>query len=82
MCRWHEAQAGAGADAHPAPGAEITVSWVQDATGGRTYVWPANCKFAGGAAPAPSTTANYKDTVKFFYDGTNWCETSRAVGVH
>lgn len=63
------------------PGATCTVTWVQDASGGRTYVWPANCKFAGGAAPA-GTAANSQNSVTFWFDGTSWWETSRAIGVH
>lgn len=65
-----------------APGQRLTIEWVQDATGSRVYEWPANCKFAGGAAPASSIGAGYRDSVTFRYDGTNWYETSRAVGVH
>lgn len=58
-----------------------TVEWIQDGTGGRTYVWPALCKFAGGAAPAASTTAGMRDIVTFRSDGTFWRERSRAIGV-
>jgi hypothetical protein len=66
----------------PGIGQNLTIEWLQDGTGSRTYAWPANCKFAGGAAPAASVTANYKDSVTFRYDGTNWTEISRAVGIH
>jgi len=66
---------------NPTVGQIITLEWLQDGTGTRTYVWPANCKFAGGAAPAASTLANYSDSVTFRYDGTNWREISRAVAV-
>lgn len=65
-----------------ARGAEMTISWIQGAGGSHTYAWPANCKFAGGAAPVASTTAGYEDNVTFRYDGTNWLELSRSVGVH
>lgn len=58
----------------------LTISWTQDATGGRTYAWPTNCKFAGGSAPS-DTTANKTTSVTFWYDGTNWNEISRAVAV-
>ncbi len=57
----------------------LTITWIQDATGGRTYVWPANCKFAG-AAPA-DTTLNKRSSVTFRFDGTNWYEESRSVAV-
>jgi hypothetical protein len=62
-----------------APGQVLTISWLQGAGGSFTYAWPANCKFAGGAAPTPSTTAGIRDTVTFYYDGTNWHEVSRSV---
>jgi hypothetical protein len=58
----------------------LTITWIQDATGGRTYAWPAVCKFAGGSAPS-DTTANKRTSVTFRFDGTNWWEESRAVGV-
>jgi hypothetical protein len=61
---------------------DIEVSFIQDATGGRTYTWPAVCKFNGGTAPTASTTAGYIDTVRFRFDGTNWNELSRAIGIH
>lgn len=62
-------------------GEKIDVVWIQDATGSRTYAWPANCKFAGGAAPTASVTATHRDSVTFRFDGTNWQETGRAVAV-
>jgi hypothetical protein len=66
---------------NPATGQQLTITWLQDATGSRTYVWPANCKFAGAAAPTATTTANRRDRVTFEYDGTNWQEVSRAINV-
>lgn len=60
----------------------LTVEWIQDGTGSRTYVWPTNCKFAAGTAPAASTAAGDTDSVTFRWDGTNWKETARAIGVH
>jgi hypothetical protein len=65
---------------NPFTGQIMRIQWKQDATGGRTYAWPANCKFAGGAAPA-DTTASKMTSVTFAYDGTNWNETGRAVAV-
>jgi Pectate lyase superfamily protein len=59
----------------------LTICWVQNSTGANTYVWPANCKFAGGSAPS-DTTANTRTSVTFTYNGTNWIEVSRAVAVH
>ncbi|MBZ5736508.1 hypothetical protein K8Z61_18610 [Nocardioides sp. TRM66260-LWL] len=66
---------------NPTLGQVITIEWIQDATGGRTYAWPANARFAGGTAPAASTTATWSDSVTLRYDGTNWREISRSVGV-
>jgi hypothetical protein len=43
----------------------------QDATGSRTITWNSVFKWAGGAAPVLSTTANAKDVFSFFSDGTN-----------
>ncbi len=64
-----------------AAGQVLTIEWIQDATGARSYVWPSNCKFAGGAAPTASTTATYRDSVTFRFDGTSWFETGRAAAV-
>lgn len=61
-------------------GQQVTITLVQDATGGRTFTWPTACKFAGAAAPS-DTTASRKTAVTFSYDGTNWNEISRAVAV-
>lgn len=62
-------------------GQSLTITWKQDGTGSRTYAWPVNCKFAGAAAPAATTTANRQDRVTFEFDGTNWYETGRAINV-
>jgi hypothetical protein len=66
---------------NPSTGQRLTLSWWQDATGGRTYAWPTGLKFAGGGAPTASTAAFYRDIVTFTYDGANWVETGRAVAV-
>lgn len=60
----------------------FSVTWVQDSGGGRTYAWPAACKFAGGSAPS-DTTASRRTTVTFRYDPVSglYNELSRAVGV-
>ena len=62
-------------------GRELTIQWVQDGAGSRTYVWPTNCKFVGGTYPSASTTAGYTDSVTFIYNGTNWLEKARALAV-
>ena len=60
----------------------IEINFIQDATGGRSYVWPTACKFAGGVTPVASTAANAVDCVRFRFDGTYWREISRAMGDH
>lgn len=67
---------------NPTDGQDLEITYVQDATGGRTYAWPANCKFAGGSAPS-DTTASKRTSVRFVYDAatTSWYERSRAVAV-
>jgi hypothetical protein len=61
-------------------GQQLTIAWLQDATGGRTYVWPTTCKFAGGIAPS-DTTASKRTSVTFYTDQTSWFEISRSVAV-
>lgn len=65
-----------------APGQVITIDWIQGAGGSHTYAWPTNCKFAAGSSPAASTSAGVHDQVTFRFDGTNWYEIARAIGVH
>jgi len=55
------------------PGAcSLTFKIVQDATGGRTVIFPTTCKWAGGEPPTLSTGANAIDIITFYYDGTNY----------
>jgi hypothetical protein len=62
---------------NPITGQKLDITWIQDATGGRTYVWPTNCKFGGCACGH-----DRQQTLDAFrYDGTNWNEKSRAVVV-
>lgn len=61
-------------------GARLRLVFLQDATGGRTYAYPSDCKFAGGAAPS-DTTLNKQTSVDFEYNGAHWLERSRAVAV-
>lgn len=62
----------------PTPGAgkSFTVELVQDATGGRTVTWatPSGAiRWAGGAAPTITATANAIDVVSFIcVGGVNW----------
>lgn len=62
-------------------GRRLVIMLVQDATGSRTMTWPSNVKFAGATTPTLSTTAGRTDTFTFVYDGTNWIETARSIGV-
>lgn len=64
---------------NPTDGQEVVVSLLEDATGGRTYAWPASVKWLT-AAPN-GTTASKRIIVKLYWDGTNWWEISRNVGV-
>ncbi|WP_341945632.1 glycosyl hydrolase family 28-related protein [Microbacterium sp. LWH11-1.2] len=61
---------------------ELILTIVQDATGGRTYVYPSNFRFAGGVAPS-DTTASTRTTVRMQYNGVlnRWFEVSRTVAV-
>jgi hypothetical protein len=45
---------------------------VQDATGGRSVIWPANVLWARPGQPSWVTTANAINIANFFYDGTNY----------
>ena len=60
-------------------GQEVTVALIQDSTGGRTYAFPANCKFTSSAPT--NTTASTTTLLKFIYNGSSFIETSRIVGV-
>lgn len=62
---------------NPKTGQILTIAWIQDGTGSRTYVWPANCVFANGVTPTNLTAAAARESVTFVYDGTNWNETAR-----
>lgn len=61
---------------------EITLTFAQDATGGRTYAFPAGSRFAGGVTPA-DTTPSTRTTVRLRWDSgrARWDELSRAVAV-
>lgn len=64
---------------NPSLGQPLTIQWLQDTTGGWTYTWPANCRFAADSAPTPTTVAGARDSVTFYYDGTNWIEAAQAT---
>ncbi len=62
-------------------GAEYTITMIQDATGSRTATWPATIKWAGGTAPTLSTGTGKRDVFRFYTNGTNLYEESRALDV-
>lgn len=59
----------------PTPSASESFSLVlvltQDATGGRTIVWPSGLS-SDGVKPVLSTSPNTKDLITLFWDGANW----------
>ena len=62
---------------NPETNHQICLEATQDATGYRAVSFPANVRVMGYYPPSP---ANKIDTLCFTYDGTNWRETSRALG--
>ena len=56
---------------NPQSGMEYVLVLTQDATGSRTYTWPAGVKWPGGTAPVGSG-ANKVDVIRLVYDGTNY----------
>gem|GEM_PF-5200386 len=62
---------------------EIELSLIQDATGSRTWVPPTNVMWAGGTAPALTTTAGARDILTLRYDAatSKWVEIGRSMGV-
>ncbi|NTW31404.1 MAG: hypothetical protein HGB12_02025 [Bacteroidetes bacterium] len=62
-------------------GGVYTLLITQDATAGRTVTWPANVKWTGSTAPTLSSSPDAVDIIKFVYNGTNYLETGRSLGV-
>lgn len=56
----------------PSGTARLTLEIIQDATGSRTVTFPAAVIWSGGTAPTLTTTANKRDFVTFYYNGTNY----------
>jgi hypothetical protein len=65
---------------NPTTNQVLTIKAIQDGTGGRTYAYPANCRFVGGSAPS-DTTLNHETSVTFRYNGSLWIEECRSVSV-
>lgn len=59
---------------HTGVAESITLVLVQDATGGRTFAFPASIKWAGGSAPILSSGANETDVLTFITtdSGVTW----------
>ena len=62
-------------------GQALSMLLCQDATGSRTFTWPANVRLAGGGI-ALTKTPNKCDGVNIVFDGFNWYETSRAMNLN
>jgi hypothetical protein len=60
---------------NPSPGYFLTFKICQDATGSRTFVWPANVK----GNMTVGTTASKCSVQSFVYDGTQWYATGPGV---
>lgn len=61
-------------------GDRLKLILTQDGTGSRLVTWPSNFKKAGGTLTL-SIAAGAVDVIEMIYDGTNWVETSRAMGI-
>jgi parallel beta-helix repeat protein len=61
-------------------GDRLTLILTQDGTGSRTVTWPSNFKKAGGTLTL-STAAGAVDVIEAEWDGSNWREVSRSMGL-
>lgn len=57
---------------NPVVGMYYTLRILQDATGGRTIVWPASVKHPNGVTPVQTTTLSTTDVWTLYWDGTNY----------
>jgi hypothetical protein len=62
-------------------GQMLIVQIIQDATGSRTFSWPASVKFINNTAPTLTTTANKRDNFTFYYNGSTWFESARSLNL-
>lgn len=58
-------------------GAEMSLTFTQDATGGRVVTWNAQYKVSW----TPTTTANRINRISFTYNGSVWVQTGSVVGL-
>ncbi|KKM87470.1 hypothetical protein LCGC14_1268630, partial [marine sediment metagenome] len=63
---------------NPVTGQRITLRISQDATGGWTFVYPVNTVFHG-VAPTIALAPSAITSSIFYFDGTNWQETTHAA---
>lgn len=61
---------------NPITGLFYFIKAIQDATGSRTITWPGTVLWSGGTAPTLTTTANKRDIITLWWDGTNYFGTS------
>ena len=60
-------------------GQSLSIALTQDGGGGHTFAWPSNVKLSGGSVTLSG--ANKRDVLIFYYDGTNWWETTRSLNM-
>lgn len=65
----------------PQPGQELELHLIQDATGGRTFAWPANVVLAGGAVVLSGASKRDVFTFRYGTATTNWYEVSRSLNL-
>jgi hypothetical protein len=65
----------------PKPGTLLVLAIRQGQGAPWTWAPAANMRFAGGAFGPTSTVQNHRDIYTMIYDGTDWNETARALGV-
>lgn len=70
-----------GAPSNMVDGIEFTIIVKENGTGGHTVAWDSAYKWAGGSTPTHTSAANAVDIFRFWTDGTNAYERSRALDV-
>jgi hypothetical protein len=65
----------------PAPGTLLVLAIRQGVGAPWTWTPAANMRFAGGDFGPTSTVQNHRDIYTMIYDGNDWNETARALGV-
>jgi hypothetical protein len=66
-------------DAGTIDGQELEVHVVQDATGARTFVWPAAARYNANTPPVIAAGASRRSLVGFRWIGGRWQERYRAL---